>query len=290
MQTECTSPPAGPRTSCVALQLHQAGPWAMAERMLGGYFHLAGRLTVNVDLPAEARGQGARGSSSLTVRDGIAIVGISGMMVKGDSPWWWASTSTVLTRRKLRDALQRQDVAGILLIIESVGGQLGGTMELADEIAATAKQKPVWAFAEDVCTSAAYWVGCQAEKVYANAMAHVGGIGIYTTILDSSGAAEKAGIKVHVIKAGEYKAAGTPGTKITDKQLGEWQGQINQLNEHFVAAVARGRKVPLDRARQLSDGREYIGSKAKAMGLIDGVQSLDTTWSQFLTHIRSKQS
>jgi len=267
------------------------GVWAMREQNLLSLWHLAGKFNVNLHMQSSAPAAARAAASDVEVRveNGIAVIGLSGSLMKQSSSFS-SSSSTVLARRKIRAAIKNPDVAGILLLVESPGGTVAGTKELADDVAAANKQKPVWAYCDDLCASAAYWIASQADKVFANSTAIVGSIGTYAVIQDYSAMAAKEGIKVHVVKAGEFKGAGTPGTEITAEQLADWQARVNELNEFFIAGVASGRKLTAEQARGLADGRVYIGAAAQSRRLIDGVQTLDQTFSQFQSHVQSRRS
>jgi protease-4 len=187
-----------------------------------------------------------------------------------------SGNSTTVVRQHLQAIAASPDVAGVLLRIDSPGGMIAGTQDLANDVAAVAARKPVFSYIEDLGVAAAYWVASAASKVFSNSTAFVGGIGTYATIADSSKMADEKGVRVHVIRAGEFKGVGVPGTKVTDAQLGHLQSIVDAQNEHFINTVARGRKMAIDRARKLADGRTHVGDGARQLGLIDGVGSLDS--------------
>jgi signal peptide peptidase SppA len=221
--------------------------------------------------------------------DGVAVISLAGPLMKQASSLG-GGTSTVAARKQIRNAAASKEVQAILLKIESPGGTSAGTLELANEVAAASKKKPVWAYAEDLMASAAYWVGSQAQQIFANPTAIVGSIGTYAVIRDLSGHAAQLGVKVHVIRAGEMKGAGEPGTEVTPAMLAEWKRVVDGLNAHFVDGVASGRKqAGLSRkmVEALADGRVYIGEEAVANQLIDGVQSFDKTLSQITKLVSS---
>lgn len=206
---------------------------------------------------------------------GLAVLEISGQMQKGRAKF--GGTSTVELRRALRAAARDQAIEGILLVIDSPGGTVSGTDELATDITAAAQQKLLWAHVEDLGASAAYWVGSQADRLSAAPAAEVGSIGTFAVLHDLTGAAKMEGIQVHVVSTGAFKGAGVPGTPITEELLGEVRQRIEALNDHFVRAVALGRRVTQDRVRsEWSDGRVWIAGKALKMGMIDAVERLDT--------------
>jgi signal peptide peptidase SppA len=231
-------------------------------------------LQSHVDQMRASRREMATGYSYTEVSNGTAVVQLRGTLMKQQASMSLA-TSTVMARRDLRALADDETVERVALVIESPGGTAAGTMELGQDVAKLNAQKPVTAFIEDLGASAAYWVASQASKVYANPMAKVGSIGTYAVVQDCSAAAAQAGVKVHVVKAGDFKGAGAMGTEVTSEHLQEVQRLVTGLNEGFLSAVASGRNMPIERVRTLADGRVHLAAEAKAMGLIDGVMGLD---------------
>lgn len=212
-------------------------------------------------------------------RDGdTAVVRISGPMMKHESSLG-TSTSTIRVRRALRAVAASDAIKSVLLVVDSPGGTYAGTADLARDVAALAKRKPVVAFVEDIAASAAYWVISQATRIIASETSEIGSIGTYAVIEDTSVAAALSGVRVHVLSTGYYKGAGTPGSPISDQHLAEWQRVINELNSYFLAAVARGRSLPISQVRELADGRVHVAREAKSLGLIDDVGTYEAALS-----------
>ena len=238
-------------------------------------------LRAHVELAQVRGGSPAAGGRGFEVTpDGVALIEIIGSLSKYDSSLSGGG-GTIRLRQQIRHAASSDDVRGILLIIDSPGGTAAGTADLAAEVARANQQKPVTAYIEDLGASAAYWVASAAGKVFANAQALVGSIGTYAVLTDFSAQAAMIGVKVHVVRAGAMKGAGTPGTEITQEQLGEWQQIVNDLNEQFLAGVSAGRKLSPAQVAELADGRIHIAAKAHTLGLIDGIKTLDEALSQF---------
>jgi signal peptide peptidase SppA len=219
-------------------------------------------------------GIGSTDEDGYTIWNGIAIISIAGPMTKSltslDN-----GCSTVDARRQIRNAARNDAITGILLRIYSPGGSVSGTEDLANDVREAVKTKMVWTYFEDLGCSAAYWVGSQADKCFANATAIIGSIGTYMAIADFSGMYELAGVKVHVLSTGPQKGAATEGTEITDDQLAAFQKTVNDLNTHFLSAVATGRSMALKKVQAVATGDVWIGDQAVANGLIDGIASMD---------------
>lgn len=205
--------------------------------------------------------------------DGVAVIDISGTITKKGSSFS-RTGATAYARRKLALAVRDTAVQAIVLRIDSPGGTVAGTGDLASDLADANKIKPVTAYIEDLGASAAYWIASQAGRVFANESALVGSIGVLTVVRDYSAIFAKAGVKIHVIKAGEFKGMGAEGTEFTDEQRAEVQRSIDETYGLFVGAISRGRRMTEDAARALADGRIWHAAEAKKKGLIDGISTL----------------
>lgn len=260
------------------------GAWAMNTPQFNALYEQLSKLNIRAHLDSirsEADEQILADTDStyrVDVVNGIAIVNLRGPMMKHRSSFG-SSCSTVETRRALLQCKRDASVRGICLKIESPGGTVAGTMELAETVASL--DKPTMAFCADLTASAAYWVASQCDSISANQMALVGSIGTYSIVVDSSKAFDKAGYKVHVIRAGEFKGVGAPGTEISEKHLQESQDLINAINDHFLSAVERGREMKQSKVKKLADGRVHLASDAKSYGLIDDVSTFEKAFNNF---------
>lgn len=200
----------------------------------------------------------------------VAIIPMSGPLTKKTTSFdpVIGGGSTVRAREALRAAAADSRVDRILMSIESPGGTVAGTKDLYDAVRKTDQSKPVYTHFNDVGGSAAYWVGLGGRQVSANANAQIGSIGAYTVLQDQSGKLDKAGIKLHVISSGKFKG---PVEGITEAQLGEMQTRIGDIADLFMQDVAAARKMPLAKVKEVGDGRAFIASKAKELGLIDKI-------------------
>ncbi len=229
-------------------------------------------------------------SDEYQIVNGVAVMSLCGPMVKYNDIWttMFGGSSTLDAKQNLQDALDNPNVTATLLIVDSPGGMVAGTGDLADTIANA--DKPVWVYISDQCASAAYWVASQADKVFCNATASVGSIGVYCVIEDTSQLYEDAGVKVHLIKAGAFKGTGVDGVPVTDDQIAEEQREVDEIYSLFVNAVASGRKMTNSQAAQLATGQMWIASKAKDLGLVDGIASLDDCFAQLSGEMMAKRN
>jgi len=212
----------------------------------------------------------------------ISVVDIIGELTKYGSSLADGS-ALVDVRRQVRTAAASPDVQAIALRIDSPGGSTAGVSDLADDIAAAARSKPVHAYIEDCACSAAYWLASQASRIAASRSAWVGSIGCYTVIYDTSGNYEQKGIKTLVVRSTSYKGIEVPGVPVTDEVLAFWQKVVNEVHAQFVAAVSRGRRMTPAAIEALATGDIWPANEAKQNGLIDEVHS----WDRFLTTLNA---
>ena len=271
------------------------GVWGLWEPQFKALVNHAQQLNLQLHLAnasapeASAEIEARRETEYEVTRDGVAIIPLHGTLMKHASSFS-ANTSTVAARRKIRAAAKDEEVAAVLLHVDSPGGTIAGTHDLAADIRGAAAQKPVYGYAEDLCASAGYWFLSQCTKCFAGDGAVVGSIGVFSVVADFSKAAEDQKIKVHVIRFGQFKGAGVPGTEVTEQQLAEYQKLVDSFGEDFLQAVMSGRNLTRPQAEQLADGRVHKGQAAVDLRLIDGVQTLDATIEQLVLAARQPLS
>lgn len=260
------------------------GAWAM-ER--GRFEALAARLArITPAELAKARADyhergGPPVRAPYVMHGSTAEIRVSGVLMKS-VPWIYEffgieATSTVALRSAVERAAADKGVEAIALRIDSPGGQVGGTLEAGDAIFAAAKSKRVCAFVEGMAASAAYWLASQANEISSTEDSYVGSIGVYQVWEDDSEAAAKAGVKVHVVRSGELKGMGEPGSPITDAQLAMAQELVDGLCKMFVSAVSRGRGRAEGADKDtdysaLATGQVWLAKDAKKQGLVDRIE------------------
>lgn len=210
---------------------------------------------------------------------GTAVLPVHGVMGKKMNLLTSVSggASTQLIGNYFDEAMNDPEVHSILLHIDSPGGTVDGTETLANQIfAARGKGKPIFALADGMAASAAYWVGSAAEKMYASERAtKVGSIGVVASHVDYSKAEEKEGIKVTEITAGKYKRIASEHAPLTAEGRDAIQAEVDQIYSIFVDDVARNRGVSTEFALEnMANGRKFSANDAVKAKLVDGVSTL----------------
>lgn len=166
-------------------------------------------------------------------------------------------------------------IKAVLVRIDSPGGVVGPSQEIYMRLLKLKGKKPIIASMSAVGASGAYYVACAADTIYALPGTLTGSIGVLMEFMDVSEGIGKLGIKAGSIASGTLKDAGTPFRPMTEQERAYFQEVILDTHAQFVEAVAKGRRMPLERARQLATGRVYTGRQALKLGLIDKIGGFD---------------
>jgi ClpP class serine protease len=145
--------------------------------------------------------------------NGIAHIPIGGAIGQGLGNFakWAGAVDVADIEADLMEAEENPKVRGIILDMDSPGGMVSGTPELAQVIEGV--QKRIYAFSNGLIASAAYWLASATDGIFLTMAAEAGSIGVYQVVYDESQAFQDAGIKVEVIKAGKFKGMGFPGRR-----------------------------------------------------------------------------
>ena len=217
----------------------------------------------------------------------IAQIDLRGVLMKSESSVM-DSTSTVKSRRLLRQASDDSTIDGILFKAESPGGSYAGNYELAREISAVKKNKPVGFYIEDLGASALYWLSSQADFINVNEAGLVGSVGTMMVIYDTSKSAEKAGISVRVYKRGAFKAIGTPGSEITEEHSKYLDTLIGKMDSLFKADVSSGRNISIEKITEW-EAKMFVAKDAKAEGLVDNISTYEEAIQELVDRIDSSR-
>ena len=218
-------------------------PWLIApEALLAMATKAFGFFDNQVKLPEPS------GNPLLSVEDGVGIISLHGPMMRNPdliSRLLFDALDIEEAMDAVNEAAQRDDVHAILLDIDSPGGTVNGTPELAQAVADASREKYVYAYSGGQMCSAAYWIASQCDAIYASPSARVGSIGVILPYVDDTEALKNDGLKVEVFSAGKFKSMGTPGVPLTDEQRALLQSDVEEIAKDFRSAVlARGRSIP----------------------------------------------
>ena len=220
---------------------------------------------------------------------GIAVIPVHGTLVKRTAGLDAASGLTSYTEiaAMLDSALADPQVAGILLDIDSPGGEASGSFELARRVREASAVKPVWAVANDSAYSAAYAIGSAANRLIVSETGGVGSIGVIALHIDQSVKDANDGYRYTAVTAGTHKNDFSPHQPLTDEAKAELQAEVDRLYGLFVDHVASMRTLSSDDVRSTEAGL-YFGANAIAAGLADAVGTFESALTDFSLFLSSR--
>lgn len=217
-------------------------------------------------------GQVAGGESAVV--GGVAVIDAKGTFVKDRADHGWSGmVSTEVLGREFGCAMDDPGVRSVLFDIDSPGGTVDGSFELAELVASRRGEKPIAGFANGCACSAAYLLlsACDDGDAYAYRTAAVGSIGVIAVGFGMHRMLDEWGIDPFIIKSGRFKDTGTPYRPIEDEDLAELQNGVDDTAALFFGDVAANRKGLSFEAIDALEARVFDGFGAEEHGLIDGV-------------------
>ena len=190
------------------------------------------------------------------------------------------ATSMETFQNEFRAALKDERVSSILLDIDSPGGTSDMISEVGEEIYNA--DKPVYAVANTMAGSAAYWLASQARGgLYVTPSGSVGSIGVYTVHEDQSGHDAQTGHRFTYISAGRYKTEGNPHEPLTSEGKEYRQEVVDELYWEFIDSVAKGRGADAaDVMEDFGGGRMMTAKKSLEVGMVDAVMPYEQVLSK----------
>lgn len=184
----------------------------------------------------------------------------------------------------LDEAQKDDNVLGVVLLIDSPGGQLDGTEALAERVKNF--DKPIVSYTDGLMASAAYWVGCQSRTVYARGKTCIiGSIGTVYEHTDESGKQTKEGEVVSYIlpDKSKEKLMAPENKPLDDEAISRVKRMIIPLNEFFINSVTEARGAKLKNTDEIFTARVYNGEESLEIGLIDKIGSMDDAINEVIS-------
>jgi len=175
---------------------------------------------------------------------------------------------------KIEKAKNDPLIKGVLVKVNSPGGAVAPSVELAFAIKELNEIKPVVAYASGIMASGSYYASIYASNIIANPGSMIGSIGVIMQSVDASELMTKIGVKSQVVKVGEFKESGTPTRQWTKEERKELQKVTQNTYNMFVSHVAHARKLKKEDHKIYANAHIFTASQAKEVKLVDEVATI----------------
>ena len=250
------------------------GPDAPPRLYLTRYAHAtAGRPVSTTSLPS------LPGRKN---KPAVAVVTVAGPIVSGSggpqlSPFGNRSVGGDTIAAALREAASDDDVAAIVLRVDSPGGSVTGSETIWRAVQqAREAGKPVVASMGAVAASGGYYISAGTDAIVANPGTITGSIGVVTGKLVARGLKDRLGVGTDTVRTGANADAWSINAPFTAEQQGQVETEADLFYNDFVARVAQGRNLSTEAVDAVARGRVWTGSDAAERGLVDELGGLRT--------------
>lgn len=247
-------------------------PWAITETALHTILEIAARENESPQAVAAKLGRNLQNTYSVTERDGVAIIPVTGPLFRYANLFTMISgaSSYELIARDFTTALENPQIKGIILDIDSPGGEVNGVSELSNMVFAARGKKPVVAYASGDAASGAYWIASAADEIVVSETSALGSIGVVGMYQGKSGKSAEA---VEIVSSQSPHKRLDP---TTDDGRSRLQIRIDSMADVFIETIARNRNVSTENVQNHYGGGDVmIGAKAVSAGLADRIGSLE---------------
>lgn len=259
-----------------AFQLAASRPWLIQQDALESILAIADRCGDPEALQTRL-GRPLENARTVQMRSGIAVIPVTGPIFRYANLFTEISgaTSTQVLATDIQAALDNPYVKGIVLELNSPGGDADGINELAKVIRAARAVKPIKAYAGGSMASGAYWLGAAADEIIIDDTARLGSIGVVMSFLDTTARDAKADVRrIEIVSSQSPDKRVDPAS---DEGRAKVQSIVDSLATVFVAAVADFRGVTVDKVlADFGRGGVLVGADAVKAGMADRIGSLES--------------
>ena len=249
-------------------------PWAIMDDKMGQLSELLMQhVRGDADISQGAymdESSGGDDDEGYVLVGSVAVVSLAGVIGKRLS-WlemYCGGCDVDQVKSDIMSAMLDERVKAVVLDIDSPGGMVTGTPELANFIAEASEEKPIMAYTEMMMCSAAYWLGCAAGEVFCSESAIVGSIGVVCSAVDQSEAWKREGFEKLVFRSSSMKCIGQDGERWSEEWRTSMQKGVEESAEKFYSHVRAQRGGDLDAA--CFTGDYWSGEVLLELGLVDG--------------------
>lgn len=177
---------------------------------------------------------------------------------------------------QLRELREDEDVKAVVLRVNSGGGSAYASEQIWREVELLKEEKPVVVSMGGMAASGGYYISCGANKIFAEPTTLTGSIGIFGMIPDASELiTQKIGLKFDMVKTNALSDMGTMARPMNTDECALMQSMVERGYETFTGRVAVGRKMPIEKVKEIAEGRVWTGEQAKELGLVDNLGNLE---------------
>jgi protease-4 len=203
------------------------------------------------------------------------VAGDGEILPAGADPGFDAGMTAAAMRRTLREVADDPSIRGVILRVDSPGGDAIASAEILHEVQMLSAKKPVLISMSDYAASGGYMMSMSGDPVLAYSNTLTGSIGVFFGKLTLRGLYDKIGLNKYLLTRGRWAAIDSDYTPLGPAERERLRQELMLYYRSFVERVAAGRKQSYETIEPLAQGRVWLGAQAKQNGLVDEIGGLD---------------
>jgi len=205
----------------------------------------------------------------------IALVIGEGAIMRGSGGDTLGILSPASFGAVLREVGRDEGIQGVILRINSPGGDAVASDEILHEVKLLSEKKPMVISMSDVAASGGYYMAMTGDTVIAYPGTVTGSIGVIYGKVNAQGLYEKLGIRFEGLKRGRFADIDADYKPLSEPERAKLREGVDAVYRRFLQVVSEGRQKPLDEIAPEAEGRAWLGAQAIENGLIDELGGLD---------------
>ncbi len=178
---------------------------------------------------------------------------------------------------QLVEARDNDDVKAVVLRVNSPGGSAFLSEQIWAAVKSLKEKKKIVISMGNYAASGGYYISSAADFIYAEPTTLTGSIGIFGMMLNASELASHLGVSLDVVKTSKYAGMGVglPVNPMSSEEKAQIQKVVERGYKLFLSRVSEGRNMSIEAVDAVGQGRIWLGTKAKELGLVDGLGGID---------------
>jgi protease-4 len=177
--------------------------------------------------------------------------------------------------KEIEKLKEDENVKAVVFRVNSPGGSAYASEQIWRAITSLKAVKPVVVSMGDYAASGGYYISCNASKIVAEPTTLTGSIGIFGMFPNVQGLSQKLGLSYDNVKTNKLSDFGDITRPMTEEEKAILQAYINRGYELFTKRCADGRKIPIERLKEIAQGHIWSGNQAVKLGLVDKLGGID---------------
>lgn len=214
--------------------------------------------------------------------DEIAILYAEGDITSGSAEATEGITDGKYVK-EIGDLKDDDNVKAVVFRVNSPGGSAFASEQIWKAITDLKAKKPVVVSMGDYAASGGYYISCNATKIVAEPTTLTGSIGIFGMFPNVQGLTQKLGLSFDNVKTNKLSDFGDITRPMTADEKTILQAYIDRGYEIFTKRCSDGRKIPIQKLKEIAQGHIWSGTQAIKLGLVDKLGGLDVAIKEAAT-------